>query len=118
MQKQDNNKVTKLVSLCKRRGIVFQNSEIYGGIAGFYDYGPVGAQMKHNWKNTWWHDIVTCRPDIVGIDGTIITHPKVWQASGHVKNFKDPLVECKSCHKRFRPDLITDTKNAPNVKVN
>jgi len=116
MQKQDNNKVTKLVSLCKRRGIVFQNSEIYGGIAGFYDYGPVGAQMKHNWKNTWWHDIVTCRPDIVGIDGTIITHPKVWQASGHVKNFKDPLVECKSCHKRFRPDLITDTKKCPECK--
>jgi len=116
MQKQDNNKVTKLVSLCKRRGIVFQNSEIYGGIAGFYDYGPVGAQMKRNWKNTWWHDIVTSRPDIVGIDGTIITHPKVWQASGHVKNFKDPLVECKSCHKRFRPDLITDTKKCPECK--
>ena len=107
-----NDKVAKLVSLCKRRGIIFQNSEIYGGIAGFYDYGPIGSQMKRNWKNLWWQKVVETRPDIVGIDGTIITHPKVWQASGHVKNFKDPLIECKSCHKRFRPDLI-DTKKCP-----
>jgi len=114
MQKQDNNKVAKLIALCKRRGIIFQNSEIYGGIAGFYDYGPIGSHIKRNWKNTWWHDVVTSRPDIVGIDGTIITHPKVWQASGHVKNFNDTLVECKSCHQRFRPDLLTDASKCPD----
>jgi len=116
MSQTQNDKVAKLVSLCKRRGIVFQNSEIYGGIAGFYDYGPVGAQMKRNWKNLWWHDVVETRPDIVGIDGTIITHPKVWEASGHVKNFKDPLVECKTCHKRFRPDLINNAKKCPECQ--
>lgn len=109
----DTDKVSKIVSLCKRRGIIFQNSEIYGGIQGFYDYGPVGAQMKLNWKNKWWHDNVTSRPDVVGIDGSIITHPKVWEASGHVQNFGDTMVECKSCHKRFRPDLIDNASKCP-----
>ena len=109
-----NDKVSKIVSLCKRRGIIFQNSEIYGGIQGFYDYGPIGAQMKRNWKNLWWHDNVEARLDVVGIDGSIITHPQVWEASGHVKNFKDPMVECKSCHKRFRPDLIDNAEKCPD----
>jgi glycyl-tRNA synthetase len=112
----DNDLVKKLVALCKRRGIVFQNSEIYGGLAGFYDYGPIGSQMKRNWKNLWWHDNIETRPDVVGIDGTIITHPTVWQASGHVKNFSDPLVECKSCHHRFRPDLINNAKKCPDCQ--
>ena len=112
----DDDLVKKIVALCKRRGIVFQNSEIYGGIAGFYDYGPIGAQMKRNWKNLWWHDNIESRADVVGIDGAIITHPKVWQASGHVKNFSDPLVECKSCHHRFRPDLIGNTTKCPDCQ--
>lgn len=113
MANQQEDQVSKIVSLCKRRGIVFQNSEIYGGIQGFYDYGPVGSLMKYNWKNLWWKDNVLKRKDVVGIDGTIITHPKVWEASGHVKNFGDIMVECKSCHKRFRPDLIDNATKCP-----
>jgi len=109
-----NDTVAKIVSLCKRRGIIFQNSEIYGGIQGFYDYGPVGCLMKRNWKDLWWNSNVTSRRDIVGIDGSIITHPKVWEASGHVKNFGDELVECKKCHHRFRPDLIENSKVCPD----
>jgi glycyl-tRNA synthetase len=109
-----NNLTQKVVSLCKRRGIVFQNSEIYGGVQGFYDYGPVGSLMKYNWKNLWIRDNITRRSDVVLIDGTIITHPKVWEASGHVKNFTDALVECKSCHHRFRPDLLTDPTKCPD----
>lgn len=110
---QQEDLVAKIVSLCKRRGIIFQNSEIYGGIQGFYDYGPVGSLMKYNWKNLWWKDNVLKRKDVVGIDGSIITHPKVWEASGHVQNFGDIVVECKSCHKRFRPDLIDNATKCP-----
>ena len=106
--------VANLVSLCKRRGIIFQNSEIYGGIQGFYDYGPIGAQMKLNWKQQWWQDNVVRRFDVVGIDGAIITHPTVWQASGHIQGFGDTMVECKACHKRFRPDLIDNAKKCPD----
>jgi glycyl-tRNA synthetase len=113
MLKEENDLVAKIVSLCKRRGIIFQNSEIYGGVQGFYDFGPVGSLMKYNWKNLWWTENVTRRRDIVGIDGAIITHPKVWEASGHVQNFGDILVECKSCHKRFRPDLINNSPKCP-----
>lgn len=111
-----DNLVENVVSLCKRRGIVFQNSEIYGGIQGFYDYGPIGSLMKYNLKNLWWRDNVLRRPDVVGIDGSIITHPKVWQASGHIENFGDLLVECKSCHKRFRPDLIDNATKCPECQ--
>jgi glycyl-tRNA synthetase len=110
------DKVSKIVSLCKRRGIIFQNSEIYGGIQGFFDYGPIGAPMKYNLKNYWWDSNVTKRGDVVGIDGTIITHPTVWHASGHVKNFNDEMVECKSCHKRFRIDLLENNKECPDCK--
>ncbi|MFA5828104.1 MAG: glycine--tRNA ligase [Candidatus Shapirobacteria bacterium] len=113
MENNTDDLVAKIVSLCKRRGIIYQNSEIYGGIQGFYDFGPIGSQMKLNWKNLWWRDNVTRRRDVVGIDGSIITHPKVWEASGHVKNFGDILVECKSCHKRFRPDLIGNVAKCP-----
>ena len=112
--KNQNDLVSKIVSLCKRRGIIFQNSEIYGGIQGFYDYGPVGSLMKKNWKDLWIHDNVTCRRDVVMIDGTIITHPRVWEASGHVQNFADALVECKKCHHRFRPDLINNATTCPD----
>lgn len=108
-----DNLVAKIVSLCKRRGIIFQNSEIYGGIQGFFDYGPVGSLMKNNWKSLWIRDNITRRSDVVMIDGSIITHPKVWEASGHVKNFGDELVECKKCHKRFRPDLIDNATKCP-----
>lgn len=112
-ENNQNDLTAKIVSLCKRRGIVFQNSEIYGGIQGFYDYGPVGSLMKRNWKDFWWNSNITQRRDVVGIDGSIITHPRVWEASGHVKNFGDELVECKSCHKRFRPDLIDNAPKCP-----
>jgi len=108
-----NDLTAKVVALCKRRGIVFQNSEIYGGVQGFYDFGPIGSLMKNNWKSLWIRDNVTRRDDVVLIDGSIITHPRVWEASGHVKNFGDELVECKICHQRFRPDLIDNSSKCP-----
>ena len=96
----------KITALCKRRGIIYPNSEIYGGIGGFYDYGPVGVEMKNNLKRYWWKYMVDKRENVVGIDGTIITHPKVWEASGHLSGFSDIAVECKKCHQRFRPEDI------------
>ena len=113
MINEQNDQVAKIVSLCKRRGIIFQNSEIYGGVQGFYDYGPIGSLMKNNWKSIWLKHNIQQRTDTVLIDGSIITHPKVWEASGHVKSFGDELVECKKCHKRFRPDLIDNAKECP-----
>ncbi|KKR05693.1 MAG: Glycyl-tRNA synthetase [candidate division WS6 bacterium GW2011_GWF2_39_15] len=98
--------LSKVTSLSKRRGILFPNSEIYGGIGGFYDYGPIGVEMKNNLKRHWWKFMVDDRDDVVGIDGTIITHPKVWEASGHVTGFADEVIECKKCHQRFRPEDI------------
>ena len=100
------NNMEKIVSLCKRRGFVFPGSEIYGGLANTYDYGPLGMELKNNIKQAWWKYFVQDREDMVGIDGGIMSAAKVWEASGHVSNFKDPLVECKKCHKRFRPDKI------------
>ena len=96
----------KIVSLCKRRGFVFPGSEIYGGLANSWDYGPLGAELKNNVKNYWWRRFVQSRDDIVGIDAALIMNPKVWEASGHLKEFSDPLVECKKCHNRFRADKI------------
>ncbi|MBI5035027.1 MAG: glycine--tRNA ligase [Chloroflexi bacterium] len=98
-----------IVSLCKRRGFVFQGSEIYGGIGGFWDYGPLGVELKNNIKRAWWKAMVQDRDDVVGIDAAIIMNPNVWVASGHVATFSDPLVECKNCHKRFREDQLTST---------
>ncbi len=95
-----------IVSLCKRRGFVFQGSEIYGGIGGFWDYGPLGVELKNNIKRAWWKAMVQDRGDIVGVDAAIIMNPNVWRASGHVETFSDPLVECKSCHHRFRADQL------------
>ena len=95
-----------MVSLCKRRGFVFQGSEIYGGIGGFWDYGPLGVELKNNIKRAWWKAMVQDRDDIVGVDAAIIMNPNVWVASGHVETFNDPLVECKNCHYRFRADEI------------
>lgn len=94
----------KIVSLAKRRGFVFPGSEIYGGIQGFYDYGPLGVELKNNIKREWWRSMVYDREDVVGMDSAIIMNPKVWEASGHTEAFTDPLVECKLCHERFRPD--------------
>lgn len=96
----------KLVSLAKRRGFVFQSSEIYGGINGFWDYGPVGVELRNNIKQFWWKKIVQLRDDVVGVDTSIICHPKTWEASGHVDCFSDPMVDCKVCKGRFRADQI------------
>jgi glycyl-tRNA synthetase len=93
-----------IVALAKRRGFIYPGSEIYGGIAGFWDYGPLGAEFKRNIKNEWWKSMVQLREDVVGLDAAIIMNPAVWDASGHTKAFADPLVECKICHKRFRAD--------------
>jgi len=100
----------KIVSLCKRRGFIFPGSEIYGGLASTYDYGPLGVELKNNIKRVWWKYFVQDREDIVGLDGGIILSPKVWEASGHVNEFKDPLVECKQCHHRFRADKLETNK--------
>lgn len=94
----------KIVSLAKRRGFVFPGSEIYGGLAGFWDYGPLGTELKKNIKREWWQSMVYEREDVVGIDTAIIMNPQVWSVSGHLQAFSDPLVECKVCHKRFRAD--------------
>lgn len=96
----------KIVSLCKRRGFIFQGSEIYGGLANTWDYGPLGAELKRNIKEAWWKDNVYQRPDMVGLDSAILIHPKVWEASGHLKSFADPFVKCPACEKFFRYDKI------------
>ncbi len=96
----------KIVSLCKRRGFIFQSSEIYGGLASCWDYGPVGVELKRNVKNAWWRSIVESRGDVVGLDCSIMMHPMVWKASGHLEGFSDPLVECKACHMRWRADQL------------
>jgi glycyl-tRNA synthetase len=95
-----------LVSLCKRRGFIFPGSEIYGGIGGFWDFGPLGVEMKNNIKRAWWKATVQERDDVVGIDAAIIMNPKVWEASGHVATFTDPMVDCRNCKKRFRADHL------------
>lgn len=92
------------MALCKRRGFIYPGSEIYGGLAGTWDYGPVGALLKKNLKDLWWRDMVELRDDIVGVDAAIMMNPKVWEASGHVENFADSLIECKTCHVRIRTD--------------
>lgn len=96
----------KIISLAKRRGFVFPNSEIYGGLQGFYDYGPLGVEMKNNLKHLWWNWMTRSHENVFGIDGAIITHPTVWEASGHVQGFTDPLSECKNCHKRWKADEL------------
>ncbi len=102
----------KVISLCKRRGFIFPGSEIYGGLANSWDYGPLGVELKNNIKQFWWKRFVHKRNDIVGLDSALIMNPKVWEASGHVGEFSDPLVECKKCHQRIRADVI-DIKKDP-----
>ncbi|HHS13867.1 MAG TPA: glycine--tRNA ligase [bacterium] len=100
----------KVVSLCRRRGFLFQSSEIYGGINACYDYGPMGVELKRNIRDLWWESMVRARENIVGIDAAILMHPKVWEASGHVEGFTDPLVDCRVCKMRFREDEIDPEK--------
>ncbi|HOX91637.1 MAG TPA: glycine--tRNA ligase, partial [Spirochaetales bacterium] len=102
----------KITSLAKRRGFVFQSSEIYGGQAGAWDYGPLGIELKNRIQRFWWKEMTQLHDDIVGLDAAILMHPKVWEASGHVSNFTDPLVDCKKCKSRFRADLIDEKKLA------
>jgi glycyl-tRNA synthetase len=105
-QPKANDLMERIVSLCKRRGFIFQSSEIYGGINGFWDYGPLGAELKRNVKDYWWKSMTQRRDDVVGLDATIIMHPKIWQASGHTSTFSDPMVDCLLTQKRFRADQI------------
>ncbi len=115
----NNNLLEKIVALCKRRGFIFPGSEIYGGLAGTWDYGPLGVELKRNIKQEWWKEMVQLREDIVGVDAAIMMNPKAWQASGHVEAFTDPLVECKICHLRFRadkPDEISEHEDSHKDK--
>ena len=102
----------KILSLSKRRGFVFQSSEVYGGLGSTWDYGPLGVELKRNVKEAWWRAVVVERDDVVGLDAAILMHPRVWEASGHVENFSDPLVECRQCHRRFREDQL-DANRCP-----
>ena len=100
----------KIVSLCKRRGIIFQSSEIYGGLSACWDYGPLGVELKNNVKSAWWRSMVQERDDMVGLDSSILMHPETWVASGHVQGFADPLVECKQCNRRWRADDLKENR--------
>lgn len=104
----------KIVSLCKRRGFVYPGSEIYGGLAGTYDFGPLGVELANNIKKAWWKAIVQDREDVVGLDSSILASASVWAASGHTQSFADPLVECKNCHQRFRQDHLPKDNQCPN----
>lgn len=108
MADNNNNLMDKIVSLAKRRGFVFQSSEIYGGLNGCWDYGPLGVEMLNNLKQLWWK-AMTLRPDVEGVDASILMHSRVWEASGHVENFTDPMVDCKECKARFRADQIEES---------
>ncbi|MBT4178483.1 MAG: glycine--tRNA ligase [Candidatus Marinimicrobia bacterium] len=103
-----NQTIEKLVSLCKRRGIIFQSSEIYGGFGAVYDYGPLGIELKNNISQLWWKEMTQVHENIVGLDSAILMHPKIWEASGHVNAFHDPLVDCKQCNSRYRADEFGD----------
>jgi glycyl-tRNA synthetase len=114
----DTTLMDKLVSLCKRRGFVFQSSEIYGGLGSVWDYGPLGVELKKNVKDSWWSAMVQARDDIEGLDAAILMHPRVWEASGHVSGFTDPLVDCRQCKNRFRADdpRIKGTPGQPDAQ--
>src|SRR2546421_4760634 len=103
-----------ITSLAKRRGIVFQSSEIYGGLRSFWDYGRLGTELKRNVKNAWWRRMVQLRDDVVGLESSIIMSPQVWEASGHLESFTAPLVECLNCHQRFREDHLPESGACPN----
>lgn len=108
MKNKDKNLMEKITSLCKRRGFIYPGSEIYGGLAGTFDYGPLGVSLKNNIKNLWWNKFVDSRTDIYGVDASILMNSEVWKASGHLDTFTDPLVECSKCGKRFRADQLKE----------
>ncbi len=114
MDKKEDNLMEKIVSLCKRRGFIFQGSEIYGGLAGTWDYGPLGVALKNNIKNLWWQKFVLDREDMYGLDASIIMAGRAWEASGHVAGFADPMSECSTCKHRFRTDQLDDMKKCPD----
>src|SRR5216683_4073098 len=113
----DAQRMEKIVSLCKRRGFIFQSSEIYGGLNGLWDYGPLGVELKRNLKNYWWRVMVQERDDVVGMDGSILMNRAVWKASGHEDTFTDPMVDCRSCKARLRADQIVEKKGAKQCPV-
>ena len=113
---KENLQMEKIVSLCKRRGFIFQSSEIYGGINGFWDYGPLGAELKRNVKELWWHAMTRQRDDVAGLEATIIMSPQIWKASGHVDTFSDPMCDCKKCKKRFRADQLCEDQGLTLIK--
>lgn len=114
---KENLQMEKIVSLCKRRGFVFQSSEIYGGINGFWDYGPLGAELKRNVKELWWNTMTRQREDVAGLEATIIMSPQIWKASGHVDTFSDPMCDCRKCKKRFRADQLCDEQDLTLIKT-
>src|SRR5437588_6356288 len=113
----DSQRMEKIVSLCKRRGFIFQSSEIYGGLNGLWDYGPLGVELKRNLKNYWWRVMVHERDDVVGMDGSILMNRLVWKASGHEDTFSDPMVDCRSCKARLRADQIINKKGEKQCPV-
>ncbi len=113
MAEKDTNTMEELVALCKRRGFIYQGSEIYGGLSGTWDYGPLGLALKKNIENLWWKQFVDVRHDMYGIDSAILMNSKVWEASGHVDGFSDPLVQCGKCKRRFRADHLEDLSKCP-----
>ena len=106
--------IQQIASLAKRKGYIFQSSEIYGGVNGAWDYGPLGVELKRNLKELWWNNMVREHENIVGLDASILMHPKTWEASGHIENFSDPMVDCKQCKSRFRADHLDINKPCPN----
>src|SRR4249920_426584 len=114
MPDADPDLFEKIVNLCKRRGFVFPSAEIYGGFRSTYDYGPVGVLLLRNVKDAWWRSMVQLRDDVVGLDAAILMHPRVWEASGHVQAFTDPLVDCRNCKERFRADHLPESGACPN----
>ncbi len=113
---KENLQMEKIVSLCKRRGFIFQSSEIYGGINGFWDYGPLGAELKRNVKELWWNTMTRQRDDVAGLEATIIMSPAIWKASGHVDTFSDPMCDCKKCKKRHRADQLCEDQGLTLIK--
>src|SRR5690554_1167236 len=103
-----DNRMEKLVALCKSRGFIFAGSEIYGGLANTWDYGPLGVELKNNVKNAWWKKFIQESPYNVGMDSAILMNPEVWEASGHVSGFNDPLMDCRDCKSRFRADQLIE----------
>ncbi len=117
MANNENHLMDSIVSLCKRRGFIFQSSEIYGGLSGFWDYGPLGCELKKNIRESWWRNTVQKREDVVGLDASIIMHPRIWEASGHLAGFADPMVDCLECKKRYKADNLCEEQGQKLIKT-